>query len=333
MAGPSKTATPGVRATRVTKAPLLALASAALVGALAVAAALLVIDGGAGALALVALVAVVALAALAGTAALRRSGSDAEPAEADDAGSMGSMGGTATGDEVPSGSAPAAFAAAIVHDLRSPLVTVHSYLELLTEEAFGPIPNEAKQAARRATLAAGRAQELIEETLRRYAVEAAGRPLDAPAAPPATTVDLGPLIDGVVASLDAEIRKSGAEVEVGELPSVRGHSAALHRVFANLIENALKYHVPGERPRITVSCDAGGGRCEVVVRDHGIGIPAEQHARIFDVRARVAAAAEQPGLGLGLATVRELIAQQGGQVWVDAAVTDGACFRVSLPAA
>ena len=56
---------------------------------------------------------------------------------------------------------------AVAHDLRSPLVTVHAYLELLTEEAFGLISSEAREAGERATRAAGRAQSLIDDTLRR----------------------------------------------------------------------------------------------------------------------------------------------------------------------
>lgn len=222
----------------------------------------------------------------------------------------------------------------VAHDLRSPLVTVHSYLELLTEEAFGPISAEAKEAAERATRAAGRAQSLIDDTLRRYAVETAGRPLDAPAIAPANLVDLGALLGDVVAALDGEIRSAGAQLELQPLPLVRGDGDSLYRIFANLIENALKYHPADAAPRITVSGAITDGRCEISVRDHGIGIGSDERETIFEKSVRGEAVSEShDGVGVGLATVRELVEQQHGRVWVDPAVTDGACFRLSLPAA
>jgi signal transduction histidine kinase len=259
---------------------LLVLVSAALAGALPVAVALLLLDGSAASLAGAGMVSLVALALLAGSGMARLARTTAASGTRHDVAPEDAASPAAA-------SSSADRATAIVHDLRAPLVTVHSYLELLTEEAFGPIPREAKQAAHRAALAAGRAQELVEETLRSYAVEVAGQPLDRSDRPGqasqpgramvATTsrVELSSLVNGVVASLDAEIRASGARIEVRALSAVCGHGAALYRVFANLLENSLKYAAPGEPPHVTVSCDVDGGRCEVVVRDRGIGIPAE----------------------------------------------------------
>ena len=223
--------------------------------------------------------------------------------------------------------------ASVAHDLRSPLVTVHSYLELLAEEAFGPISREAKQAAERATRAAGRAQSLIEETLRQYAEETAGRAIGAPDIAPANLVDLTILLDDVIAALDGEIRSAGAQLELKPLPLARGDGDSLYRIFANLIENALKYHAAGETPHIVVSGVITDGRCEISVRDHGIGIFPSERETIFQKNVRGEAVSGQQGVGVGLATVRELVELQHGRVWVDPAVTDGACFRLSLPAA
>jgi signal transduction histidine kinase len=222
---------------------------------------------------------------------------------------------------------------AVAHDLRSPLVTVNAYLERLTEEAFGPLSSEAKEAAARASRAAGRAQSLIDDTLRRYAVEAAGRPLGAHEIDAAKLVDLGALLDDVVAALDGEIRSAGAQLELQPLPPTRGDGDSLYRIFANLIENALKYHPADAAPRITVSGVITDGRCEISVRDHGIGIVPAERETIFEGYGRGDAVWEFQGGGIGLSTVRTLVEQQHGRVWVDPAITDGACFRLSLPAA
>ncbi len=236
----------------------------------------------------------------------------------------------------PSNRSGADLSASVAHDLRSPLVTVHSYLELLSEEAFGPIPTEAREAAQRATVAAGRAQSMVEDTLRQFAVTAATLPLDAPemsVEAMVELVDMSGLMEEVVVALEAEIASSGAELDLEQLPAARGDNGALFRVFANLIENALKYSPADTTPHVTVSGDVSDGRCEITVRDHGVGIFPSEREMIFESRIRGDGANAHAGSGIGLSTVRDLIEQQGGRVWVDPTVTDGASFRVSLPAA
>lgn len=222
-----------------------------------------------------------------------------------------------------------AAASTVAHDIRSPLVTVHSYLELLSEEAFGPLPADARQAAERATRAAGRAQSLIEGTLRQHVVGAATRPVEAPAG----VVDLAAVLADVIASLDAELASAGARVEVADLPAVAGDGGALYRIFCNLVQNAVKYAAPGSPPRVALSASIVEGRCEVAVRDWGIGIAAADRERVFEPHERGEAARGLPGEGMGLATVRQLVAAQGGTVWIDPDVSAGTCMRLSLPGA
>ena len=227
-------------------------------------------------------------------------------------------------------------AAAVAHDLRSPLVTVHSYLELLAGGAFGPLPAEARRAAERATRAAARAQSLVEQTLREHAIETSTALITHSSdAERAATVDLaGPLAD-VTASLEVEIVRSGARVTIGRLPAVRGDGPALYRVFANLLQNAVTHGAPtdGGAPHVHVAGRESDGMCEIEVRDRGPGVSSEDIERVFGVGARGHAEPAVPGSGLGLATVWRLVAEQGGRVWIDDTVREGACFRLSLPAA
>ena len=222
-----------------------------------------------------------------------------------------------------------AAAVAVAHDIRSPLVTIHSYLELLAQESFGPLPADARRAAERATGAAARAQSLVDETLHRHALISAARPIDALDVP----VELSALLREVVGSLEAELQAARADVDVRELPSVNADGGALYRIFANLLENAVKYSAPGTPPHIVISGAVEDGRCEISVRDWGMGFAPAEQQRVFEPNERGVAAQASPGAGLGLATVRELVTAQGGRVWIDPAVTDGACVRISLPAA
>lgn len=212
-------------------------------------------------------------------------------------------------------------AAGVLHDLRGPLLTVHSYLDMLAEGGFGVLPPEAREAAERAAIAAARAQALAD------ALGGASAPLRR-----VERVELDALLDEVLVALGAEIAAAGASIEVDTLPVVNGERHALYRVFANLVENAVKYSGAG-LPRVVVSASSEGDRVRVAVRDWGVGIAPAERRLVFEPRVRGTSSAGRAGHGLGLATVRELVRAQGGDVAVAADVTDGTCIEVWLPRA
>lgn len=218
--------------------------------------------------------------------------------------------------------------ASIAHDLKGPLSTVSSYLDLIAEGALGPVTADTRQAAHRAAEASARARTLVESALLQHVQAVAARPLEL------DTVDLRSLIREVTEALRGEITASHAEVTVEPLPAVRGNAVLLFRVFENLVQNAVKYARPGEAPMVMISgvCRADG-RVEIVVRDHGIGIPAEDRERVFEVSARAANGGVVMGHGLGLATVRRLLREQGGDAWIESAAGGGAAVRLTLPLA
>jgi two-component system, sensor histidine kinase and response regulator len=215
----------------------------------------------------------------------------------------------------------------IAHDLRAPLATVSSYLDLLVHEQFGPMPPAALDAARRAAQASARLQQVIEASLLHEVRTIAGEPMEG------SVASLDEVMSDVLAGLSARLDAAGAEVSVASLPQVRGDAALLSRVFQNLVENALKYHAPGEPPRVAVTASIARDRGEIVVRDYGIGIPAGERDRVFERSARGTNGAERSGHGLGLATVRRLVAEMGGDASVDPTVTSGLAVRISLPLA
>jgi len=211
--------------------------------------------------------------------------------------------------------------ASLAHDLRAPLVTVRSYLELLAEDSFGELPEQARTAATSAAQATSRAQSIVETTLRSRAERSAPR-----------AVNMNSLIDEVTAALAADLKRVRAQIEIGDLPEVIGDGDAIYRVLENLLQNALKFTPPGERPRVEVTAAVRNGQCEIGVRDWGTGIAASERERVFEVGERGDAGAVE-GRGLGLATVRRLVTELGGRVWIDPDVADGTLVRVALPAA
>jgi len=216
-------------------------------------------------------------------------------------------------------------AAAVAHDLRSPLVTVRSYIELVDQGSYGPLPVEARRALERAVDASSRAQSLVESTLRRHR---GGQSDDNVAGREVTPLDA--VLRDVRVGLGAQLAAAEARIDVDPLPPVVGGRTELMRIFQNLVENALKHAAPGSTPRIRVSASVFGQRCEVEVRDWGTGIPLGEQERVFS---RYERGTRSEGSGIGLATVRQLIDDLGGQVWIDPDVTDGTSIRLSLPAA
>jgi two-component system, OmpR family, phosphate regulon sensor histidine kinase PhoR len=113
---------------------------------------------------------------------------------------------------------------------------------------------------------------------------------------------------------------------------VYADSDAIHQVFSNLINNALKYAASGKR--IALGADAQPGLVEFYVRDFGPGIADEHHRRIFERFYRVdkARSRESGGTGLGLAIVKHIVLNHGGSVRVESALHHGSTFFFSLPA-
>ena len=106
----------------------------------------------------------------------------------------------------------------------------------------------------------------------------------------------------------------------------------LHRLVANLIENALVHTPPGTP--VTVSVSSRDGEALLEVSDRGPGVPQELRGRIFERFARGAGdTSTGSGSGLGLAIVRAVAEARGGQVELSDAVGGGARFVVTLPLA
>lgn len=219
----------------------------------------------------------------------------------------------------------------VAHDLRAPLLTVSSYLDLIAQGAFGDVSDEAQAALRQCASVTGRAQTVVETTLQRDASNQAdaGNGLMHP-------VSLNAVVSDVIDALTASMRECGANVAVeGRLPVVLGDETALFRVFSNLVENSIKYTAPGVTPRISVHSERlFGGDVAIFVRDNGRGIRTDEAGMVIaaGVRGSSAQTDGRTGMGLGLATVARLTARMGGTFMIESA-SDGASgttVRVTL---
>jgi len=220
-----------------------------------------------------------------------------------------------------------AFAYAASHDLRAPLRGIESMARFLWEDVGEKLDPEARDKLDRIRRAARRLHQLIDSL---FEVARAGRELDVK-----EEVSLADCLDDALAALEGPIRESGAEVVVdGELPTMTGDPTRLAQVLQNLVGNAVKYSAgPGRKPRVEI-----GGRLEddgavvaLWVKDNGIGIPEDQHRRIFQLFRRLHREGEYEGTGVGLSIVERIVHAHGGAVSVESKPGEGATFTVRLP--
>jgi two-component system sensor histidine kinase/response regulator len=215
------------------------------------------------------------------------------------------------------------FAYVASHDLREPLRQVVTHTQLLERHFGDGLEPEVRTYVDYAVEGATRMNELLRGLLAYSRVGADERSFDA--------VSLETVTRGVLRDLAAVIEESGAEVEQGELPTVRGDRVQLSQLLQNLIANALKFH--GEAPaRVSINAERVGLRWELRVRDNGIGIEPQYRERIFRIFQRLNQRERYPGSGIGLAIVKRVAERHGGEVRIEAAEGGGTCFVVSLPA-
>jgi two-component system, OmpR family, sensor kinase len=211
-----------------------------------------------------------------------------------------------------------AFVADASHELRTPLTSVLANLELLSDHLDGDLGDAADSALR----SSQRMRRLVADLLLLARADA-GRE-----APRAVT-DLAAVVTEAAAELGPVA--GGHDLELALEPvAVNGVRDDLHRVVANLIENAIRHTPPGTAVRVRL--DAAHGRARLVVEDDGPGVPPELGARVFERFAR--AGGDTGGSsGLGLAIVRAVAEAHGGSVELEPGPGGrGARFLVDLPA-
>jgi PAS domain S-box-containing protein len=143
-------------------------------------------------------------------------------------------------------------------------------------------------------------------------------------------VDLRTLVEGVLEQLAGPAVQAGCALQLSGPQTLHGNwdPLRLEQVTMNLVSNALKFGA-GHPVELTLSEDAG--TAQLVVRDHGPGIPESEHRRIFERFERAVSTRHHGGLGLGLWISRQIVLSHGGDVHVVSVPGQGAAFTVTLP--
>jgi signal transduction histidine kinase len=221
------------------------------------------------------------------------------------------------------------FVTFVTHQLKTPLVAVHQYLDLLQRLGDAPdAPAKRGEWLERCRVRIEELQRLIEDwlTLAKLEGGALGRHR--------TRVDLKPLIVNLLAGYQAlaASRQVSLDEELPGTPCpVHGDPVCLTVLLDNLVANAIQYNHSGGSVCVRAACPPG--EVVVTVQDTGAGIPREALPFLFDefFRVRGPGHPRPPGTGLGLHICRRIVSEMGGAIEVESTEGGGSTFRVRLP--
>ena len=246
------------------------------------------------------------------------------------------------------------FIANVSHELRTPLTSIQGYAETLLDGApDNPAPSrEFLEIIRKNSY---RMSRLTEDLLTLARVESGETRFDAESIPPAELlhdaeesfreiarthgIDLqiqglqnGDLLNGDLPNQNEDLR-SDPDSSLQNLPRVLADREAIHQVFSNLIDNALKYGAAGGR--IVLGARPTPRAVEFFVQDFGAGIASEHLPRLFERFYRVdkARSRESGGTGLGLAIAKHIMLAHGGSIRAESELAHGSVFLFTLPTA
>jgi adenylate cyclase len=223
------------------------------------------------------------------------------------------------------------FLASMSHELRTPLNAIIGLTEMMVANAARFGTDKAQEPLKRVHSAGTHLLGLINQVLDLSKIEAGKLEL----AP--QSVSLGPLIDEVIGTAGQLAQENDNRLTVESAPNLGAITVdpmRLRQILLNLLSNACKFTKQGEvKLRVKRVTDAGNW-IELAVSDTGIGMTAEQLARLFEEFSQAEATTAQKfgGTGLGLAITRKLARMMGGDVTVASEPGKGSVFTVRLPA-
>lgn len=216
-----------------------------------------------------------------------------------------------------------AFCYSVSHDLRAPLRHIDGYVNLLVSRCREGLNEKGLHYVDTIADSARQMGILIDDLLQ---FSRTGR-VDMHR----ENMDMNQTVRDVLALIQDNYKVRNIEWNIADLPSVRGDYSLLRQVWANLLDNAVKYTRTREVARIEISAREENGHITFSVSDNGVGFDMRYAGKLFGVFQRLHSQEEFEGTGIGLATVQRVIARHGGRVWAEAELDHGARFCFSLP--
>jgi signal transduction histidine kinase len=216
----------------------------------------------------------------------------------------------------------------VSHDLRTPLVSIHGYVETILMKDKSLSPEDREKYLKTVLQGTEKLKRLVEELFELSKLEAKQT------TPTFERFSLAELVQDVVQKQQILAEHERLRIQTDfprDLPFVVADIALIERVFQNLLENAIKFSADGGT--ITVTLRPGARGVTVIVADTGYGIPVEELPHIFEryQRGSRSATIDRTGAGLGLAIVKRILEIHGVTIAVSSKMNEGTAFSFQLP--
>lgn len=222
----------------------------------------------------------------------------------------------------------------VVHEIKTPLTAVHSYLNLILQKFLGPLDSKVEEKLKRASARSEEAINLINDVIKisRFKL------FDQFVKEEIKIEDvLNELSDKHSSSAEAKKIKLSIKDQRKSKSSLIGDKFLFTLAISNLIGNAIKY--ADKKGKVEVSVEDENGEVMISVCDNGIGIPEHEQDKIFKefFRSSNIRKSDQEGAGIGLSIVKEIIEKHGGTISVESPSRlanknrPGTCFKIQIP--
>ncbi|HQX58622.1 MAG TPA: sensor histidine kinase [Burkholderiaceae bacterium] len=219
------------------------------------------------------------------------------------------------------------FMSSVTHELRTPLTSIRTLAELMAHEPDMAVP-QRQQFVQIIVTETERLSRLVNQVLDLAKIESGHAQWHN------TDIDLGQLLEQAVQTTEEVFRDRGTRVQMSLPPQpviLRADPDRLTQVVLNLLSNAAKF-VPATGGQVDITLTTSSTGAQVVIQDNGPGVPAAQHALIFEKFHQSPDGGYRPqGTGLGLPISRQIVEHFGGRIWVDPRPAGGARFVFELP--
>ncbi|WP_137940101.1 response regulator [Chitinivorax sp. B] len=216
-----------------------------------------------------------------------------------------------------------AFSYSVSHDLRAPLRAIDGFSDQLLDEYGQVLDEEGRFYLSRIRHGAQRMSNLIDDLLNLSRVGTATLNM--------VPVNLSELANNIVAELASANPQRTVSVTISPNLLARGDLRLLQIALQNLLNNAWKYTAKRTDAQVIFSQFEQAGHNGFYIQDNGVGFDMAYASKLFKAFQRLHADSEFEGTGVGLTIVRRIIERHGGEIWVEAAVDQGATFYFTLP--
>jgi PAS domain S-box-containing protein len=222
------------------------------------------------------------------------------------------------------------FISIVSHELRTPLTAIKGFLSMTLKSDFGALSEKQYHYLSRVYQSNQRMIDLVEDLMDATYIESGKINLTI------TPVAMETIIAEVVSELAAKGAANQIMINVRRrqrLPLVLADETRLHQILLNLVDNAIKYSMPGTN--VEVDFKIQDDNLISTVSDHGVGISKNQIDRLFTKFGRIfnPLSVQAGGTGLGLYIVKNLVESHNGRIWVTSQEGKGSRFHFSLPIA